>query len=226
MDIFIENLTKEYENKRVLDIDTLNINQGRIIGIVGSNGAGKSTLIKILGGLEQPDSGSISYNGEKDFDKIYRDITIVFQQPYLLVSNVYNNIAYPLKVRKYKNSDIKNRVNTIMKDMGIDYLAKQKARTLSGGERQKVALARAIIFNPSLLLLDEPTANIDPDSMNTMEDTIKKFNKTNGSTIIIVTHNPEQAKRLCDEIIVMDKGKIKRKITNADFNQYNFRESI
>ena len=93
MDIFIENLTKEYENKRVLDIDTLNINQGRIIGIVGSNGAGKSTLIKILGGLEQPDSGSISYNGEKDFDKIYRDITIVFQQPYLLVSNVYNNIA-------------------------------------------------------------------------------------------------------------------------------------
>lgn len=222
MNIIIKNISKEYENKRVLDIDTLNIDKGRIIGIVGSNGAGKSTLIKILGGLEKPNSGSISYNGQRDFQKVLRDITIVFQHPYLLVTNVYNNIAYPLKVRKCKKSDIKNRVNAIMKEMEIEHLAKQKARTLSGGERQKLALARAIIFNPSLLLLDEPTANIDPDSMNTMEGMIRKFNKIRKATIIIITHNPAQAKRLCDEIIIMDKGKIIKKVENKDFNHFDF----
>lgn len=109
-----------------------------------------------------------------------------------------------------------------MKEMEIEHLAKQKARTLSGGERQKLALARAIIFNPSLLLLDEPTANIDPDSMNTMEGMIRKFNKIRKATIIIITHNPAQAKRLCDEIIIMDKGKIIKKVENKDFNHFDF----
>ena len=113
-----------------------------------------------------------------------------------------------MKVRKYKKKDIKNRVNTLLHEMEIENLKDQRANTLSGGEGQKVALARAISFYPSLLLLDEPTANIDPNSMVVMEKMIKKINQSHKTTIVIVTHSLAQAKRLCTEIMVMDKGKI------------------
>lgn len=208
MNLSIKNITKEYHNKCVLDIDNLHIQKGQIIGIVGANGAGKSTLVKIIGGMEKASEGKLIYQGQHDFNKIYKEVTLVFQHPYLLATSVYNNIAYPLKIRKFKSSEIKNRVNALMQEMGIKNLAKQRSNTLSGGERQKVALARALIFNPSLLLLDEPTANIDPNSMTIMENMIKKVNKSKGTTIIIVTHNLAQAKRLCEKVIVMDKGKI------------------
>ena len=208
MNLSIKNITKEYHNKCVLDIDNLHIQKGQIIGIVGANGAGKSTLVKIIGGMEKASEGKLIYEGQHDFNKIYKEVTLVFQHPYLLATSVYNNIAYPLKIRKFKSSEIKNRVNALMQEMGIKNLAKQRSNTLSGGERQKVALARALIFNPSLLLLDEPTANIDPNSMTIMENMIKKVNKSKGTTIIIVTHNLAQAKRLCEKVIVMDKGKI------------------
>lgn len=208
MNISVENLLKEYDNKPVLNIDHHSIREGKIIGVVGANGAGKSTFIKILGGLEKPTRGRILYNGIQDFNKIYRDVTVVFQQPYLLDSTVQNNIAYPMKVRKYKKQDIKHRVDALMREMGIEDLKNQRANTLSGGEKQKVALARAVSFYPSLLLLDEPTANIDPNSMVVMEKMIKKINEAHKTTIIIVTHNLTQAKRLCDEVIVMNTGKI------------------
>jgi tungstate transport system ATP-binding protein len=208
MNISIKNITKEYDNKLILNIDNYNIKKGKIIGIVGANGAGKSTLVKILGGLEKASGGRLLYDGEQDFNKIYKEITVVFQHPYLLTTSVYNNIAYPLKLRKFKKQEIKNEVNKLMEDVEIKDLEKQRANTLSGGERQKVALARALAFNPSLLLLDEPTANIDPNSMVIMENMIKKINKTKGTTIIIVTHNLAQAKRICDKVIVMDRGEI------------------
>lgn len=208
MQISIENLTKEYSEKQVLNIGNHRMHKGKIMGIVGANGAGKSTLIKILGGLEKPTRGNIFYNGVQDFNQIYRDITVVFQHPYLLSTDVFHNIAYPMKVRKYKKKDIKNRVNTLLHEMEIENLKDQRANTLSGGEGQKVALARAISFYPSLLLLDEPTANIDPNSMVVMEKMIKKINQSHKTTIVIVTHSLAQAKRLCTEIMVMDKGKI------------------
>lgn len=208
MNITIKNITKVYDNKQVLNIEDFTIEKGKIIGIVGANGAGKSTLVKIIGGLEKASDGRLLYDGESDFNKIYKEVTVVFQHPYLLATSVYNNIAYPLKLRRFKKTIIKNVVNILMEDMKIKDLEKQRASTLSGGERQKVALARALAFNPSLLLLDEPTANIDPNSMVIMENMIKKINKIKGTSIIIVTHNLAQAKRLCHKVIVMDKGEI------------------
>lgn len=208
MNISIKNITKEYDDKLILNIDNLIIKKSKIIGIVGSNGAGKSTLVNIIGGLEKASGGRLLYDGEQDLNKIYKEITVVFQHPYLLMTSVYNNIAYPLKLRKFKKHKIKNEVIMLLEDMEIRDLEKQRANTLSGGERQKVALARALAFNPSLLLLDEPTANIDPNSMVIMENMIKKINKTKGTTIIIVTHNLAQARRICDKVIVMDRGEI------------------
>lgn len=208
MKVSIQNITKEYENKRVLDIPQHCFSQGKITGIVGVNGAGKSTLIRILGGLEEPSQGQVFYNGDPEFEKYYREITLVFQHPYLLSSSVYHNIAYPLKVRKWPRKDIQHCVKQTMQELDIEHLRDQRATTLSGGERQKVALARAGCFNPSLLLLDEPTANIDPHSIQVLESYIKKLNREKGTTIIIVTHNMEQAQRLCDERITMEEGRI------------------
>jgi len=208
MKLQIENLKKNYQGQCVLDIDNLTIDKGSFIGIIGSNGAGKSTLIKIIAGLTDASSGFINYDDEKKSSRIQQNMTLVFQKPYLLRTTVFNNIAYPLTIRKIKREEIIKRVNEVMKSMDIEYLQNQKAWTLSGGEAQKVALARATVSKPSILLLDEPTANIDPSSVLVMEKNIEKFHKENNSTVIIITHNLQQSKRLCSEVAYMNKGKI------------------
>jgi len=208
MKLQIKDLQKSYEKQCALNIDNLNIERGSFLGIIGSNGAGKSTLIKIIAGLINPSSGSINYDGEKISSKIQQNMTLVFQKPYLLRATVFNNIAYPLVIRKVKKEEIEKRVSEVMKSMDIEYLRHQKAWTLSGGEAQKVALARAIVSRPSLLLLDEPTANIDPSSVLVMEENIKKFHNENNSTVIIITHNLQQSKRLCKDVAFMNEGKI------------------
>src|SRR5690554_5605230 len=208
MKVNIQNITKEYKGKRVLDLPEYSFHQGKITGIVGANGAGKSTLIRILGGLEKPSQGQVFYNGEPQMEKYYREITVVFQQPYLLSSTVYRNIAYPLRVRKWPRKEIDHCVRHTMKELAIEHLKNQRATTLSGGERQKVALARAGAFNPSLLLLDEPTASIDPDSIQVLENYILRLNRERGTTIVMVTHNMDQAQRLCDVRLTLDQGRM------------------
>lgn len=208
MDLSIKGLKKHYEGKSVLDINQLHISKGTFLGIIGPNGAGKSTLVKILSNIEDATSGEISYNGESFSNNLLKDMTLVFQKPYLLRTTVYNNIAYPLQLRKLDQAEIDNRVISMMKTMEIMELKDQKAWTLSGGEAQKVALARALIFRPSLLILDEFTANIDPSSMVLLENTIKQFHEGYRPTIIMVTHNIQQAKRLCSHVAFMINGKI------------------
>lgn len=208
MNLNIKNLQKDYGGQPVLDIENLTIDDGSLLGIIGPNGAGKSTLIKTIAGLIKASSGSIYYDNNKFSSKVQKHMTLVFQKPYLLRSTVFNNIAYPLKIRNIERKQIEKRVEEVMEFIGIESLKNQKAWTLSGGEAQKVALARAIVIKPSLLLLDEPTANIDPNSVLVMEEAIKKFHKENNSTIIIITHNLGQSKRLCKEVAFMNKGKI------------------
>lgn len=208
MNIQISNLIKEYEKRRVLDIDELNIKKGSLCGIIGPNGAGKSTLIKMIGGLEEATAGFVHYNGEHMSGKHNRKITVVFQKPYLLRTTVFHNIAYPLMIRNEKKKDIERKVSQMLEDMGLEDFRDKKSWTLSGGEMQKVALARALVFKPSLLLLDEPTANIDPSSIASMEEMIKKINEREETTVLIITHNIQQAKRLCKEVVFMHKGKI------------------
>ena len=133
---------------------------------------------------------------------------MVFQTPYLIRTTVEKNIAYPLKLRGWDNAKIEERVKELTEDLGLTDFRKQKSWKLSGGETQKVALARALSFRPKLLLLDEPTANVDPSTTAEIERMLKKINEKERTTVILITHNLVQARRLCDEVIFMDQGKV------------------
>ena len=203
MNIYIENLIKEYTNKTILNVEKLEINSKVITGIIGPNGAGKSTLLHILAMLEPKTSGQIHYLGKESFNnQLKQNMTLVFQNPYLIKTTVENNIAYPLKIRGWDDNEIEKRVNELADNLGLGSFLKRKAWQLSGGETQKVALARALSFRPKLLLLDEPTTNIDTKVRTEIEDMLIKINKEEETTILIVTHNLSQAKKLCNKLIL------------------------
>jgi len=209
MDLTLKNLKKTYGNKTVLNINDFNLEKGKIYGIIGPNGSGKSTLLKIIAGLDSEYSGKVYYNKKLLNNDIMKWITYANQHPYLLRRSVFDNIAYPLKIRNSNKNEINVKTNELLNEFQIENLQNQKATSLSGGESQKVALARALIFSPKLLLLDEPTANIDPSSMKIIEKNIIKRNREMGTTIIIVTHNIAQAKRICEKTIFMKDGFIR-----------------
>lgn len=208
MNLYMENLTKEYEGRRVLDVGELSIASGALCGIIGPNGAGKSTLLNLVAGLMKPTGGSLSYGDDTAIAVPYEQMTLVFQSPYLIRTTVEKNIAYPLKMRGWDRIKIEERIAELASDLGLTDFLKQKSWKLSGGETQKVALARALSFRPKLLMLDEPTANVDPATTAEIEQMLKKINEKEGTTVILVTHNLAQARRLCREIIFMDRGKV------------------
>jgi tungstate transport system ATP-binding protein len=181
MNLRWNSLTRAYGEKIVLNLGPGGIESGRITGIIGPNGAGKSTLLNIIAGLDNPGSGQVRYgasgaNGDVQYcEDVPRErITLLFQQPYMLHTTVEKNIAYPLKLRKTPSGEIKRRTDELMKELGLTALAKQKARKLSGGEMQKTAFARALSFNPELLLLDEPTSNIDNATIADIEALLRR----------------------------------------------------
>lgn len=205
MEISIHNLKKYYGEKLVLDIEELKIKRGRITGLIGPNGSGKSTLLNIISGLDREFLGTVKYDGKLLDKDSYKKMTLVFQKPYLFRRKVYENIEYPLKVRGVNRDERRERVKNIMERLEIEGLKDKKGHLLSGGESQKVSLARALVFNPELLLLDEPTSNIDPESVKVMEREILRFNEETNGTVIIVTHNMEQSERLCHDIIHLER---------------------
>ena len=213
MNLRWNSLTRAYGEKIVLNLGSGEIESGRITGIIGPNGAGKTTLLNIIAGLDKPDSGCVRYGaadagGGESYDEIPRDrITLIFQQPYMLHTTVEKNIAYPLKLRKTPPEKIKQRADELMNELGLTMLAKQQARRLSGGEMQKTAFARALSFHPELLLLDEPTSNIDNATTADIEALLRRA-KGDGITMVIVSHNLSQIRRLCDNVIFMNKGVI------------------
>ena len=208
MKLYMENLTKEYEGRRVLDIGELSIGSGALCGIIGPNGAGKSTLLNLVAGLMKPTEGRLLYGSDAAPAAPYEDMTLVFQAPYLIRTTVGKNIAYPLKLRGWDKIKIEERVGELAADLGLTDFLKQKSWKLSGGEIQKVALARALSFRPKLLLLDEPTANVDPSTTAEIERMLKKINEKEGTTVILITHNLAQASRLCREVLFMDRGRV------------------
>ena len=208
MRLDLRSIKRLYGEKVVLDIPSLEIQEGKITGITGPNGSGKSTLINIISGMDKEFEGNILYNGRALDKEVQKNMTHVFQKPYLFRRRVYENIAYPLRLRKTEKKQEEKLVKALIKNLEIDELINKKGHLLSGGETQKVALARALVFNPKLLLLDEPTSNIDPESIKIMEREIMRFNKENQGTVLIITHNLEQAERICDDIIYLSFGKV------------------
>jgi len=208
MKVSLNNIKKYYDEKLVLDIEELEIEKGKITGIIGPNGSGKSTLLNIIAGLDRKYSGTVKYDRQVINKDIYSKMTLVSQKPYLFRRKVYDNIAYPLKIRNMDKTEIKKRISEVISRLEIEELKDKKAHLLSGGESQKVSLARALVFKPELLLLDEPTSNIDPESIKVLEREVVKFNKETGATIIIVTHNLEQSDRICDNIVYLERGRV------------------
>lgn len=208
MEIQIENLVKTYGEKRVLDVKSLTIEEEKITGVIGPNGSGKSTLLNIIAGLDDQYKGIVKYNGRLIDERLRKNMTLVFQKAYLFRRTVYKNLAYPLKIRGMKEENIEKMVLESLKTLAIEDLKMKIGSKLSGGETQKVALARSLIFSPDLLLLDEPTSNIDPEYIEHMERAILKHNKESKGTVIIVTHNIDQAERLCHNIIKLERGEV------------------
>jgi tungstate transport system ATP-binding protein len=208
----LRNLTRAYGERRVLDVDVLEVYKGEILAIVGPSGAGKSTLLRLLNFLEPPSSGEIVFQGalfqvgrEMPLE-LRRKVTTVFQRPMLLERSVRDNVAYGLRLRG--RCDAGQAIETTLSQVGLEQLARQRARTLSGGEAQRVALARAMILEPEVLLLDEPTANLDPYNVGLIEDIITSLNRQRGVTLVMVTHNVFQARRLADRVVFMLEGKV------------------
>ena len=206
MELRFEELTRAYEGKKVLDLKAGAIVSGSRTGVIGPNGAGKSTLLNLIGGLDRADGGRIYYDGQKQIPK--NEITQVFQTPYLITTTVEKNIAYPLKLRGWGEDEIEERVTQLCQELDLTGMRKKKAWKLSGGETQKVALARALSFHPRLLLLDEPTANIDPSTTAEIEKMLIKINEEEKTTVVLVTHNLAQAKRTCDRCLFLKSGQL------------------
>lgn len=208
----IRNLKQAYQDRCVLQVEGLVIYPGEIFAIVGPSGAGKSTLLRLLNFLETPSSGSIYYREHEFNSKIEmplqyrREVVTVFQSPMMLNRSVRANVEYGLKLRGEKNPD--QRVKQGLEEVGLLEFASQRAALLSGGEAQRVALARAMVLAPRILLLDEPTANLDPYNVGILEDAILKLNRDRDTTIVLVTHNIFQAKRLAQRVAFLMSGEI------------------
>ncbi len=206
-------ISKEYD-REVLKIDQLGLKKGLIYGIIGPSGAGKTTLLRIINLLTPPDSGTYYFHGlplpvnGRELLKLQRKMALVFQKTLLFKDSVWNNIAYGLRARGYKRSEINEQVDKLLNQVGMEDLAARRADTLSGGEAQRVAIARAVAFDLELLLLDEPTANLDPANIELIEEMIIKLNRAKSITVVMVTHNVFQARRIADEVLFIDKGRI------------------
>ena len=209
MRIQVLGLKKEYDGVKVLDIDKLSFAEGMLHVVMGPNGSGKSTLLGIIAGMTRPDGGSVLYGDrQKDFEEVRRSITLVMQRSYLFNTSVYNNIAMGLKYRGLGREEMKDRVLKCAEVLDIKRFLNRNVRTLSGGERQRVALARALALKPDLLLLDESTANLDPESIIIIERVLRDYQQESGATIIFVTHNIFQAKRLADRAYLLMRGRV------------------
>lgn len=210
-------IKKNYRAIKALKSVSLNLQGNKIIVLLGVNGAGKSTLMRILAGLENTDSGQILFINQNTDSKALRHIsTLVFQKTAMFTMNVYDNLAYGLKIRKVSNEEIAKKVPEALAAVRLSGFEKRRAKKLSGGEQQRIALARAFLLDSNVLLLDEPTSNLDPNSATIIEKAI--INKKSDKLIIIMaTHNLNQARRMADEIIHIHNGEIVEVAKPEDF---------
>lgn len=209
----IHNLAQMYNGRTVLNVARLDIRRGEILALVGPSGAGKSTLLRHLNFLEEPAEGYLTFeqarfNGVTPPLELRRRVTTVFQQPVLLNRSVAANVAYGLKLRGQNGRRTEQAVADALRRVGLAELAHESARTLSGGEAQRVALARALVIEPSVLLLDEPTANLDPYNIKLIEQIVRDVNRERGTTVVLVTHNIFQARRLAHRTAFLLDGEV------------------
>lgn len=218
--IRVENLSKVYKNNNeevyALKNINLEINSGEIFGIIGLSGAGKSTLIRCLNRLEEPTEGKISIDdieitnlNKKDLRNIRSEIGMIFQHFNLLSSkNVYENIAFPLELEGKNKKEINERVKTLLRYVDLEDKKLSYPSQLSGGQKQRVAIARALANNPKLLLSDEGTSALDPKTTKSILQLLNRIRKEFGLTIVLITHQMEVIKDICDRVAIIENGEI------------------
>lgn len=217
----LENVSKKYRGKFAVENLSFSVASGSITGIVAKSGSGKTTLLKLLNFIEKPTEGKIIFD-EQEINKLskkvirkYKErIGMVFQHYNLLNNlNVYQNIALPLKIINAENED---RVKELIQFVGLEDKMSDYPSKLSGGEKQRVALARSLVRNPDILLCDEATSSLDENNTEEIIKMLKKINKEYSITIIFVTHELSVVKQLCEEVFVMEDGKLLDIIENKN----------
>lgn len=215
----LKKISKSFGETNVLDNINISVEEGEFIVLVGPSGSGKSTILRIIAGLEQPNSGNIEINNKviNSLPPKDRDIAMVFQNYALYPHmNVYENLAFPLKMRNIKKDIINKSINETSELLGIKNHLTKTPKELSGGERQRVALGRAIIRKPQLFLMDEPLSNLDAKLRTQMRSELLRLHKTLSSTVVYVTHDQIEALTMGNKIVVLNKGQIQQIGTPAD----------
>lgn len=214
MHIEVKNIVKYYEDFKATDLVSFQIEKGKLIGLLGPSGSGKTTILRMIAGLETPDSGDIIIDDIRvnDLPAGERGIGFVFQNYALFrYMTIYDNIAFGLRIKKVDKDIIDQRVKELLFLIGLEGLEHRYPNQLSGGQRQRVAFARALAPSPNVLLLDEPFAAVDCKIRKELRTWLKETIRKLGITCIFVTHDQEEAVELADEIIVTNKGKVEQK---------------
>ncbi|MEE8413031.1 MAG: ABC transporter ATP-binding protein [Dehalococcoidales bacterium] len=224
------NLCQRINGQDILNNINLKVEAGEVFALIGPTGAGKTTLLRLLNMLDKPSSGKVLFQGNNIGEsakmglEIRRRMAFVLQKPVVFNLNVFENIAIGLKWRGLDKQEIRRKMDNVLEMVSLNEYQDRDARTLSGGETQRVAIARAIVTEPELLLLDEPTANLDPATAARVETLISDIIKGYNTTIIMATHDMSQGQRLADRVGVLIKGEIVqsgdwRQIFNTPFNE-------
>jgi tungstate transport system ATP-binding protein len=195
-----------------LAIDHLQLESGQIYLLEGTNGAGKSTFLHLLALLLIPSAGTLAFSGEEvreeaQRQRLRRRITLVEQQPYLFATSVYQNLAFGLRLRDVRGELQDRRIRKALEMVGLAGFEERQVRTLSGGECRRVALARAMVLRPQLLLLDEPTAGLDREVLPLFEDCLAAL-KEQGTTVVIASHDKDQSRRLDGIVLTLEQGRL------------------
>jgi molybdopterin-binding protein len=206
----LRDVSKAYGGIKALDSVSLDVAEGECLGVIGQSGAGKTTLLRILAGLEEPTSGTVSFRGApfsaSSATEVRRKATMIFQSALFLKGDVYTNIAYGLRLRGTPDDEIKSKVEEYLERVRLPGYGPRDARKLSGGEQQRIALARALVLNPEVLLLDEPTSNLDPANAKTVSSIIEEEAK--GRTVVVSTHDLDLIKRLTTRTVHFEGGRV------------------
>lgn len=212
----VRELCKEYSGRKVLDNVSFSVKYGEIFALVGPNGAGKTTLLRILDMLDEPTCGEVWLEGSKiDYSGrnkhlIRRKIGFVPQKPTLFNASVFENVAYSLRFKGLDEKSIRRSVKEALETVELNDLERRNALTLSGGEAQRVSLAQTLVAKPPLLLLDEPTSNLDPKSISIIEEALLRVNRENKTTIIMTGHDILQVEHMADRIAILNEGRIEK----------------
>jgi tungstate transport system ATP-binding protein len=206
------NIWKKYNGGQVLRDCSFSFSEQGIYVLTGANGCGKSTFLRICALIEDPDSGEINYSSDgsmidKDLE-LKRRITLVLPRVGVFNTTAFKNVAYGLRIRGIRGAEAKERVVKALEFVELRHKADQNALTLSSGETQRLGIARALVIKPEILFLDEPTASVDQKNTRIIEDIILNMKRDSMATVVITTHDREQAARLADHLIVMREGKI------------------